>query len=79
LKNLFHPNQIPRVVVPFLANGYVEVDLIVHEIRMIFADIIIDPRGSKNRASEATADGILLRQHSRALKSVHEDTISLEK
>src|SRR5262245_41430252 len=48
------------VVITSTPQGYIEIELVIDQVRMGFAHVVVDAGGTQNRTGEAIADGSLL-------------------
>src|SRR5262245_7946975 len=52
------------IVIASVPQGYIEIELVIDQVWMIFTYIVADASGAQNRTREAIADGDLLRDRS---------------
>src|SRR5690606_39102226 len=63
LAHFLHANEIAVVAIPVLADGNVELELVVALVRLALAQVPGGPRAPDHDAAEAVGPGVLLADH----------------
>ena len=74
--HLLDAHQIAVVVVAHLADRHIEVDLVVHQVGLVLAQVERNARGAQQRPGDRVADAVLLRQDAGVAQPVDEDPVA---
>ncbi|MNS94130.1 hypothetical protein D3C72_1283360 [compost metagenome] len=75
LAHLFHAHQVARVAVAAVADGDVEVELVVHLVGLLLAQVPLDARAAQHRAGKAHLQRTFRADHADVHQALLPDTV----
>ena len=78
LPHFLHPHQVAVVAIADRADGHVELQLVVDQIRMGFAQIVFHSAAAQIGAGDAVIDGYLPGENANITSAINKDTVACQ-